>query len=52
MNGGMKLIKVLNCLKKIFKIWHDKKIQKREFKVGDQVLGVRQCDPLFHYYLT
>ena len=27
-----------NCLKKIFKRWHDKRIQKREFNVGDYVL--------------
>jgi transcription antitermination factor NusG len=37
MNGEMKPMKVLGYLKKNVKVWHDKKIIKRDFKVGDQV---------------
>ena len=38
MNGEPKLMKMLNCLKKKVKRWHDRRIQKLEFKVGEQVL--------------
>lgn len=31
-------MKVLDCLKKKVKIWHDKRIKRKEFKVRDQVL--------------
>jgi hypothetical protein len=29
--------------KEKFKIWHDKKIRRKEFKVGDQVLFLNYC---------
>ena len=38
MNGEPKLTKVPSYLKKKVKRWHDKRIQKREFKVGEYVL--------------
>src|SRR3989337_146503 len=38
MNGEPKLMKMPNCLKKKLKRWHDRRIQKWEFKVGEQVL--------------
>ena len=31
-------MRIPNCLKKKVKRWHDKRIQKREFNVGDYVL--------------
>ena len=37
MNGEPKLMKMPSYLKKV-KRWHDKRIQKREFKVGEYVL--------------
>ena len=36
MNGEPKPMRMPNCLKKV-KRWHDKRIQKREFNVGDYV---------------
>ena len=38
MNGEPKLMKIPSCLKEMLKRWHDKRIQKREFNVGDYVL--------------
>ena len=38
MNGEPKLMKMPSYLKKTIKRWHDKRIQKREFKVGEYVL--------------
>ena len=38
MNGEPKPMKMPSCLKKKVKRWHDKRIQKREFNVGDYVL--------------
>src|SRR3989337_4398141 len=38
MNGEPKLMKMPSYLKKKVKRWHDKRIQKREFKVGEYVL--------------
>ena len=38
MNGEPKLMKMPNYSKKKVKRWHDKRIQKREFKVGEYVL--------------
>jgi hypothetical protein len=35
MNGGMKPMRMF---KEKVKIWHDRKIKRKEFKVGDQVL--------------
>ena len=37
MNGEPKLMKTQNYQRKV-KRWHDKRIQKREFKVGEYVL--------------
>ena len=37
MNGEPKLMKMQNYSKKV-KIWHDKRTQKREFKVGEYIL--------------
>ena len=37
-NGEPKPKRMPNCLKKRVKRWHDKRIQKREFNVGDYVL--------------
>ena len=37
MNGEPKPMKMPSCLKKV-KRWHEKRIQKREFNVGDYVL--------------
>jgi hypothetical protein len=34
----MKPMRMQECLKKKVKIWHDRKIKRKEFKVGDQVL--------------
>ena len=41
MSGEMKLLKMPNCLKEKIKRWHDKRILKREFTVGDKVLLYR-----------
>ena len=38
MNGEPKLMKMQNYSKKKIKRWHDKRIQKHEFKVGEYVL--------------
>ena len=38
MNGELKPMRMPNYLKKKVKRWHDKRIQKREFNVGDYVL--------------
>jgi uncharacterized protein with WD repeat len=38
MNGKNKTYESVALLNKIFKIWHDKKIIKRDFKKGDQDL--------------
>ena len=38
MNGEPKLMKMPSCFKEKVKRWHDKRIQKREFNVGDYVL--------------
>ena len=38
MSGEPRPMKMPNCLKKKIKRWHDKRIQKREFNVGDYVL--------------
>ena len=38
MNGEPKLMKMPSYLKKTIKRWHGKRIQKREFNVGDYVL--------------
>ena len=38
MNGETKLMKMASYLKENFKRWHDKRIQKREFKVREYVI--------------
>ena len=38
MNGEPKLMKMQNYSKNKLKRWHDKRIQKRELKVGEYVL--------------
>ena len=38
MNGEPNPMRMPNCLNKKVKRWHDKRIQKREFNVGDYVL--------------
>jgi hypothetical protein len=38
MNGENKTYESVALFNKIFKIWHDKKIIKRDFKKGDQDL--------------
>ena len=38
MNGEPNLMKMPSCLKKKVKRWHDKRIQKCKFNVGDYVL--------------
>src|SRR4051812_27987269 len=41
MSGEVKLTRVLKCLKKKVTKWHDRRILKREFNVGDKVLLFR-----------
>ena len=38
MNGQPKPMRMSSCLKKKIKRWHEERIQKREFNVGDHVL--------------
>ena len=38
MNGEPRPMRMPNCLRKKVKRWHDKRIEKREFNVGDYVL--------------
>ena len=46
MNGEPKLMKMQNYSKKV-KRWHDKIIQKHEFKVGEYVLLYNSCFRFF-----
>jgi hypothetical protein len=39
----MKHMRMLKMFKEKIKIWHDKRIQKRGFKHGDQVLLFNSC---------
>ena len=41
MNGEVKLMKMPNYFKEKVKRWHDKRILKREFNIGDKVLLYR-----------
>src|SRR3954467_9981226 len=43
MSAEVKLMRALKMFKKKVKKWHDKRILKREFKVGDKVLLFRSC---------
>src|SRR5664279_3054996 len=38
MSGEVKRMRMQSCLKKKLKKWHDKRILKREFNIGDKVL--------------